>query len=767
MKTVFKISRWAFFCLCGTAFAVLIFWFYVQYFAKAQWTRKLDQKLESVSRKNWFQPSTGACYTDRPVEFYSAPEFLKTGDFLSPVLLEKKLKVRAYRQNRYLNFLNIERLKKGWFVSLKAGGCRRAFPGGEAGPLASSSVACVFWKKDRTLYQALMGEDRLLALKKGAVSQDTLSLQPFLFAQYEGQSPVLKTCLPFEEFPFSCTLAVQVAEDRQFVGHKGVSFKGIFRAMWVNLKSWRFSQGGSTITQQVVKNMFLSSKKSLVRKFKEQILASELEKRFTKEQIFEMYLNIIYMGQRGAFQVRGLAAAAQFYMSKPVQSLNSVECATLAAMIKSPGTYTPFTPEGYKKLLQRRDYILKALPSSKNPEEGEGLKGFSLKTKKPAHPPVYFTDTVYKRMRHLKIPLKEKGLKVFTTLNRDLQNHLDKSLPTALQSLEEEHTLSELQAGLVSVDLRSARVLAVRGGKNFKRSQFNRILQSQRHVGSLMKPVAMLAALTANPRLHPFSPVKDEKWTYTYRNQTWSPKNYNNEYKGDVLLYEVLRDSLNTGMARVSLKTGLKPLSEMIALLGGPKPLNPRPSLILGAFELNTWQVAQMFLTLARMGSYKKMHIINRVESLSGDILYEGHFPSSQVLSAQKAAVVVGMLKEVVRAGTARHLKDFPSALAGKTGTSNEEKDSWFVGFTPEILSAVWLGRDDNRSHGLTGSEGALRVWKNFMSFENKSLKDNEDFPWPRGVIKKPLPLKQTRGDSSGDSLKEEAYLIFEEEDFL
>ena len=744
---------------------------YIKWFVQPKLVFEFHQKLDRIFEKSWFNPEELKCYVDKPMEFYSAPEKIKKGVKFSFSGLEQKLRTRSYRKNFHLKAINKNRLKPGWFISLTEEDCRDSV-------LPENRLIhqdkCLIWKElgVQHIFHVGFSDHHISVLEKNRVNQDVISLSPFLFAQYEGEEPIRKHCTPFHKIPLYCALAVQAAEDHSFIVHKGISKKGILRAVWRNILSGRFSQGGSTITQQVVKNMFLTSKKSLRRKFKEQLLAQELEKEFSKEQILETYLNIVYMGQSGSFRVHGFGAASLFYIGKPVSDLNLSECAFLAGIIQSPGKYNPFISDHRDRILKRRNHILNVMY---NLEEDENKKIITQKElqeainqelpKQSIHrsvPSAYFTDTVYKRVMQLQIPTEE-GVRIFTTLNPEIQNQASLTVPDGVKKLEEKPSVkssgnSLLQVSLINVDIPSSSVQAVMGGRDFKISQFNRVLQSRRQIGSLMKPIAMLSALVEDPELHPLFTVVDKRFTHQYENQTWSPKNYKSRYKGEVSLYEVLKYSLNSAQADLSLQIGLQPLVQMVEKLGGPVVGKIHPSLILGAVELSSWEIAQIFLTIAKMGEFQKLHIVKEVQNWQGQRIYR--YPTSvtkQVVDAKKVAVLIGMLKQVIHSGTARALKRFPIPLAGKTGTTNNEKDSWFVGFTPETLTLVWIGFDDNRTHHLTGSEGALPVWQMFMR-KILNFLSVETFPWPEGVVFKEV-------SESADELNPEqtVQLVFEE----
>ena len=726
---------------------------------------RLKARLDLSLEKGWFQP---------PLELYSAPEIIRKG--ISSNKLKQKLR------QRYIPF------KEGqgeW-----DGDTKTTF-------ISWLDTSDLSPEGDTiTLY---FKKEKVHAIHKNQEPVDFIILKPFLFAQYEGGEPILKKWTALEKVPFHCRMAVLAAEDHNFITHGGVSFKAILRAIYKNLRAGRLKEGASTITQQLVKNIFFDSKKSWWRKFQEQIMAWLLEirqNRQNKDQILTAYLNTIYMGQSGVFRVHGFGSASEYYIGKPLSRLNLSECALLASLIKSPGRYKP-SPKN-KKTKQRRDYILNTLFSKQEDwmmslSEKELTKAKALPIPYPQNlsaPPPYFTDTVYRKIKEQNWPV-EKGLRVFTTLYPEAQDQADRSLKAGLKWLEK-HRLKQkglhnvgLQAVLIHVELSTGAVRAIMGGRDFKKSQFNRAVQAQRQTGSLMKPVVLLSALMENPKLNPLSLVEDSPYTYKYDSQTWSPKNYNNQYKGQVPLYKLLTHSLNAGTARLGVETGLNKVIKTIEKLGGPKNLKPHPSLTLGAIELSPWEVAQMFLTLANMGQHKKQYIVEKATDMYDNILYKhgadyGANLAQAVVDPKKTAVLVGMLREVTRSGTARWLKDFPVAVAGKTGTTNEEKDSWFVGWTPEFLTLTWLGFDDNRSHGLTGAQGALPLWESFMK-KRGSPHSQVDFNWPEGVEereveqeqeqetgyqKDPLPANSSQNPASSEQEKadknQSVKLIFE-----
>lgn len=778
-KTVFKVFAFCIFLMCS-ALSLLVL--------------RLNARINNSLKTSWFPP---------PVRYYTAPKKILVGSILSSKELEEKLTQRHYKFSQETSYPD-----SGYFLSRTGKNCPDFLQatkfvedtsyndanGNNDQPLLKSHThsltiplpsldqfkECLLWKKKstNTLFTAVFVNNRLYSLQKENHPVSSIDLEPVLFAEYENGEPVLRQTQPLDTFPFNCRQAVLSAEDHQFILHEGISLKAIIRAIWSNIRKFRLAEGGSTITQQLVKNLFFSQKKSFWRKFQEQITALLLEiklsKKSPKDKIFEdikdpkdkiltAYLNIIYMGQSGSFRIHGFGSASEYYIGKPVSDLNLSECALLAGIIKSPGRYKP--SKNNNAIFLRRNHILKVMYQKQIINEEELKKAQSKPIKKNIkrqNPSAYFTDAVYKQIKSLNIPM-ETGLKIFTTLYPDFQAKADQAVQQGLKWLEKNRLKKnlksslQLQSALINVDVSTGAVRAITGGRDFKASQFNRAIQAKRQIGSLMKPVVILSALLENPSLTPISLVKDKKFTHKYGKQSWSPKNYKENYKGTVPLYLALAHSLNAGIARLGIQTGLNSLVQTLQKLGGPSNVSAHPSLILGAIETSPWETAQIFLTIANMGQYRKQYLIQKVTDLSDNILYEHNIKESTSIDAKKTAVLVGMLKEVTQSGTARGLKSFSLPVAGKTGTTNEEKDAWFVGFTPESLTVVWVGFDDNRSHYLTGATGALPIWKTFMKKILPAL-SQKTFDWPEGVA------YQTLSQQKKDSEKaQDIQLIFEQ----
>ena len=738
----------------------------------------LNRQINLSLERGWFQA---------PIELYSSSIHLKKNQALAPEQLKYWLKHRDYI---FVTKQKPQDLKPKEFMS----SIECADTSEDDKPID----LCIYWRDlDKHLYQTNFFDKHMIALKRNENNIEQTTLQPILFARYEQEKAILKQVKKLNEFPLHCLQAVMAAEDHQFITHEGISFKGIARAIWKNLIAGRMSQGASTITQQLVKNIFLNPKKTLWRKFKEQLMAVLIETKLNKDQILELYLNVIYMGQMGAFQIHGFGASALHYTGKPVEHLNISECALIAGLIKSPGRHNPFkNPE---TALNRRNHVLENMynnnfitntqwQKAKVQKPPEDKKYFSPHT-------AYFTDTVYRKLNEYDLSTK-KGLKVFTTWRPMIQNYAAVAVQSNLKWLNQQSQLQtgrqsqkqknqeqkdqeqeeeQLQVALISVDINTGEVLSIIGGRNFTTSQFNRAIQAKRQIGSLIKPFVALNALIQIPDLNPLSALQDERFIHKYGKQEWNPKNYKEKYHGQVPLYKALSLSLNSAVARLGLQTDLSSLTTLIEKTGGPIIKEKHPSLFLGAVELTPWEVTQMYLTIAGMGQHQRQHIIKEVQTLTGRILYtysDEKELNTKPLDTKKIAVLIGMLKQTTKFGTAQILKNFPVPVAGKTGTTNDTRDAWFAGFTPEVLTVVWVGFDNNTSHGLTGAGGALPIWKSFMT-KNLPWLSEEDFFWPKGVrekqvsstdidISEDMILIEDLESEEADKVEQSFHLIFE-----
>ncbi|MCH2533340.1 MAG: PBP1A family penicillin-binding protein [Bdellovibrionales bacterium] len=718
----------------------------------------LKSQIETRLEQGWFLP---------PVEVYAAPNSILKSNSYSRAEIDSMLKESQFRLRN-----SEQTLRSGDFNWGSDEFCNQQF----------TSSHCLQLRHSELGYHLILFDKNYEVLNIYSQKQDDmidrLDLKPELFAQFYDGKPILRNFTPISETPLYCLQAVTAIEDSGFLDHKGVSPLGIARAAVKNLLSGRVAQGGSTITQQLVKNYFLTPERTFKRKFIEMFMSIILEAQVDKDQILEAYLNVIYMGQNGPFQVRGFGAASQFYFDKSLSQLNLEECALLAAIINSPGRYNPFRkPEN---ALSRRNKVLSDMFTNqminadrKNKAQTQPLP----KNKKTEliEPAPYYVDAVYSELEKLGID-QNNGLKVYTQLNTFSQNQAQDSLENGLNQLESQwKSLKDkakegkvLQGLLISANLKTGGITALVGGRNFKKSQYNRAIDSRRQIGSIMKPFTYLAAMESlNENGQPYTPlssIEDKTFTYEYEGQSWSPENYSKTQLGPVPLFYALKNSMNIPTAKLGISIGLSSVIDVAKRMGIESELKPYPSITLGAFEVGAMEVLQAYLNLGRMGNSKKTHIIKKVTNLEDQLIYHFKNQSEQLVSSQNAAVILGILKNTVDNGTgqlARRL-GFSRPAAGKTGTTSDFKDAWFVGLTPQYITVVWVGYDDNTPHGLTGASGALPIWTEFMKAQHRSL-PVKDFIWPEGVELLEVEAKSELPEVVLDKEPESFNLIFKQ----
>jgi len=517
-------------------------------------------------------------------------------------------------------------------------------------------------------------------------------------------------------------------EDRDYYQHYGVSLKGIARAMFVNIKAGRVVQGGSTLTQQLIKNFYLSSDRSFLRKLMEIPMAFLLDRHYSKDEILEAYLNEVYLGQEGLRAIHGFGLGSQYFFAQPIQELKLHQVALLAAMVKGPSYYDPRrNPERAKK---RRNLVLKVLQEQGTITLEQRLEAekmpLAVVKQQSLHKGAYpaYLDLVKRQLReeYPEEALNSEGLKVFTALDPIAQVRAEQSLVTTLKGLSKGYgkKLDELQGSMVVSNPHSGEVLAIVGGRNTRYQGFNRALDAVRPIGSLVKPAVYLAALEEGYTLA--SLLQDEAITVTLPNgDEWSPNNFDRASHGPVPLHRSLALSYNQSTARLGMDIGVDKVIDMLQKLGLEREVRAFPSLLLGATSLSPLEVAQLYQTIAGNGFQVPMRAIRMVTDSSNEELSRYSFEILQTVDPASIHLIQYALQEVAREGTARSVyQKLPQNLnvAGKTGTTNDQRDSWFAGFTGSRLAVVWLGRDDNAALPLTGSSGALKVWAEFMRLE-------------------------------------------------
>ncbi len=524
--------------------------------------------------------------------------------------------------------------------------------------------------------------------------------------------------LKLDQVPDTLVRALIAVEDRGFYAHHGISPRAVGRAFLVNVQSGRVVQGGSTLTQQLVKNFFLTNQRSLWRKFNEAIMSLLLERRYEKDEILEAYLNEIYLAQDGQRAIHGFGLGSRFLFQRPLQELSTAQMALLVGMVKGPSYYDPRRhPE---RARERRDLVLQIMQEQdiisqaeyqKARREGLGLVQAAAGTSKsfPA-----FLDLVRRQLRrdYNESDLVSEGLRIFTTLDPQVQWALQKSLDERIRPLLGEQPDLE-GAGLVTHSA-NGEVLALAGGRQAGFAGFNRALDAQRHVGSLIKPAVYLTALEQPGRYNLASRIDDGPLEFEQSGQLWKPENYDREFHGEVMLYQALASSYNVATARLGLDLGVNAVIKTLRRLSVEEPLNPYPSLFLGATDLSPLTVTEFYLNFASGGFRVPLRSIREVLDASGQPLQRYELSVERVIDPGPAYLIHRALQMVIEEGTGRALNSRFSAqlgLAGKTGTTNDLRDSWFAGYDGEKLGVIWMGRDDNKPMGLTGSSGAMQAW--------------------------------------------------------
>lgn len=571
---------------------------------------------------------------------------------------------------------------------------------------------------------------------RSLASGERLRLDPARIATLYASRQEDRIPVNVAELPVLLITGLQAVEDRQFAHHRGIDVHGIARAAWVNLRQGRLAQGGSTLTQQLVRALYLSRERRWLRKFNEAAMALLLEWRYDKRAILEAYLNEVYLGQSGAQAIHGVGAASQFYFGRAPEHLDAAEIALLIGLIRGPSFYDPRRHP--QRALARRDRVLEQFEETGllTAEQRQAAQarplGVVAGAPPPRNPHPAFLGLLRQQLasdyRHR--DLGAGGLSILSTLAPSLQRRAERGLVEGLEALGQ----PELQGAVVVVEPASGEVLALVGGRDPRQAGFNRALHASRQIGSLAKPFVYLVALADPARWHLASVLDDRPIVLTMQDgQRWAPENFDRHSRGSVLLVDALSQSLNLATVQLGMELDGQALPALLRSLGLREVPTFKPSHLLGAFELAPLQVAQAYQYLASGGHALPLRALRGVVDASGEPLRRYAVRPGRGSHRSATALVTVALQESTRSGTARRLAHSPLAAlspAGKTGTSNERRDSWFAGWTGSHLGVVWLGYDDNRPTGLTGASGALPVWQRVLE----------------GVPARPLDGPQARG---------------------
>ncbi|CAH9064841.1 Penicillin-binding protein 1B [Pseudoalteromonas haloplanktis] len=552
---------------------------------------------------------------------------------------------------------------------------------------------------------------------------NTARLEPVQIARIGNDSKQDREFVPLDKFPDMLKNALLVVEDRDFYDHHGVSVFSILRALYTNIRAGRTVQGGSTLTQQLAKNIYLTRERSLVRKINEAFIALILDYRYSKDQILEAYLNEVYLGQSYNQGVHGMGLAAEFYFAKPVDELEYDQIALLVAMVKGPSYYNP---RRYKeRAMERRDLVLRLMVDNKlisTKEYRASLKrAIDIAPMKASLQKSYpgYLELVNRELKQL-LPDQEvldAGVRVFTYFDLQKQTAMEESIKASLPYLERRPNTKELEAAMISVNVEKAGVSALVSGRDVRYSGFNRVLDTKRNIGSLVKPAVYLSALQL-PHYNLATLLDDSPVQVTNEEgKVWQPENFDHQYRGAVPLYKAFSHSINIPAVNLGLDVGVDKVANTLRGLGAKGHINEYPSLLLGAIEMSSFEVAQLYTTIAADGEYRELTSISALTDSVGKVLYKHKVSNEQRFDKDAMYMTKYAMKRVTKDGTAKRLNlHFPSIqLAGKTGTSNELRDSWFAGFDQNTVTVAWIGRDDNKSTGLTGSVGALETYIRYL----------------------------------------------------
>jgi len=568
---------------------------------------------------------------------------------------------------------------------------------------------------------------KLLKIQNGQGELAFLELEPLEIARLFGAQRESRLLINIHQVSPYLVDGVVAIEDHRFYDHGGVDWWGILRALWMDVRARRVLQGGSTITQQLVKNYFLEPQRKLKRKLLEASMAFVIEALYSKDEILEMYMNEIYLGRRGSVSIHGMGEAARYFFGRNVEDLTLAEAATLAGMVRAPNTYSPLAhPEASR---ERRNTVLKRMLSLEKITQQEYEKALMEpvrvpETMLPVNVAPYFVDYVRRQLQELYSPqvLESEGLNIYTTLHPEMALAAEASVCEGLEELEkelivpeEESPLEPLQAVLIAIQPKTGTVLALVGGRDYSESSYNRALLAHRQPGSAIKPFVYLSGL------NPFTPVSrlsDAPTTLSVEGLPWSPKNFDDKFRGSTMFREALEQSLNVPTVNLAMSVGLDKIIDTIGSLGVNSPLEPVPSLVLGTFEVTPLELARAYATLDNDGQKPYLLSLKEVVAENGEIQERGNVDFVSVTTPAKSYIITNILQGVMERGTGKSIRrfgiDFP--CAGKTGTTSDYRDSWFIGYTTDLLVLVWIGYDDHRPTGLTGAQGAGRLWARFVS---------------------------------------------------
>jgi len=663
--------------------------------------------------------------SDPPVRLYARPPVLVLGQYLDAPALAGHLSRIGYEEVRggRVGPGQFARGRREWLVAGREIGRLGSLGAGLAVRVRLDGAGRVASLEDRDgqRYRVVPLEPEPLTVVAGAGRRD---------------------CVPvrLEDLPDHLIGAILTVEDQRFYRHGGLDYLRIGAAALANLRDGRVVQGGSTITQQLARSLFLDSRRTLVRKVREASMALVLEARHSKSQILEAYLNEVYLGHHDGLAVHGVGRAAEVYFGKDASRLDLAESALLAGMIRGPNLYSPVLhPDAAR---ERRGLVLRLMRDADaiTEQEWQAAREAPIEdvqlTATGGAAVRYFTDYVLAGLAagDSAAPASLAGRSIVTSLDPDLQRAAAAAVARGLEALERDHPElaggeasagSAIQAALVAVDPRTGDILAMVGGRDYGTSQYNRAVLGRRQPGSSFKPIVTLAALSGGTSGRPDGPgftlatlLSDEPLEVETPSGPWRPANYDGRYHGAVTLREALERSLNIPFARLGLELGPERIVDVARSVGIESPLMPYPSIALGAFEVTPLEMARAYAVLAAEGYRADTRSVLGILDQKGALVLRQESEGNPVVSRAEAYLVTSALRGAVEHGSGRSLSafGFSGEVAAKSGTSNDFRDGWFIGYTPAMAVAVWVGFDDGRSLSLSGSRAALPIFAGFMA---------------------------------------------------
>jgi len=602
----------------------------------------------------------------------------------------------------------------------------------------------------------------LLELKDGVIanvvsvqereSLPFVALEPPLLSGMRGGSRQVREWVPYRQIPQAVIKTVLAVEDRRFFSHYGVDPVAVGRALWANLTRGGVVQGGSTITQQLAKNLFYSPQRTMGRKLREVVAAFVMEWKYRKEEILESYLNEIYLGQAGSVSIYGIGEAANRYFGKPLDALSIEEVATIAGLIKGPNTYSP--TKNLEHATHRRNVVLRRLRDEGLLTEDAWKEAVNRPVRVSLPEDVatdapYFVDYLLRQVEAGTGMGLPEGARIYSTLDPFIQQLATDALHKGLTKLEQQYPAlregeSPLQGAVVVLDAKTGHLLAMIGGREYRTSQFNRAAQAHRQAGSLFKPFVYLAAFEAaraegSTGVTPATMLADEPVSFESGTGPWSPQNYDHQFRGQVTVRAALEQSLNVPAVRTAHRLGIGSINHLLRGFGLQGALPDNLSIALGSASVSLLEITAAYGGLANAGvAVKPVSLTNLVRD-SGETVWSPIPDRHQAVSAQGAYLATSLLKGVLDRGTGAKARvwGLRGPVAGKTGTTDGYRDAWFVGYTPDLVIGVWVGFDDERAIRLTGSQAALPIWVDIA--RRLVPADASDFPVPSGIVSRAI----------------------------